>query len=418
MGIKCRIIGMVSIPAVASVGAVLYGAMTLRGAQALPAEDFAVLSTTIFAISCGAIIAATALAAMLGMKTIARPLAAIGDALGRTARSDLSFALPEQPGEDEFGTCWSAVAIFRDWRSDSIRLTSERSEAETTGAQTRRDGVMELAAEFETAVGTVIASVSKASEKLVEASEALMSNAVGTTEKSIAAASAAEQTYANVQSVASASEELSASFREIGMQIGHAAKLISLTADKVDSSDNDVQELSQSAQRVEAIVGIIRDIAEQTNLLALNATIEAARAGEAGRGFAVVASEVKALANQTAKATQDIEIHIASIQQATTRTVSSIREIGTQVRELNEVASVIAGATEEQGTVSQEIARNVAEAATGTGEVSRNVLGVKEASDITDDAAGEVLSFAQELATQSSELRGQVDRLLTTMRAA
>jgi methyl-accepting chemotaxis protein len=245
-----------------------------------------------------------------------------------------------------------------------------------------------------------------------------MANATDTTDKSVLAATAAEETYANVQTVASASEELSASFREIGQQIAHAAKLISTTADKVDSSDNDVQELSQSAQRVTAIVGIIRDIAEQTNLLALNATIEAARAGEAGRGFAVVASEVKALANQTAKATQDIEVHINSIQQATTRTVSSIQEIGAQVRELNEVATVIAGATEEQGTVSQEIARNVAEAATGTGEVSRNVIGVKEASDLTDDEAEQVLSFAQELAQQSSELRGQVDKLLSTMRAA
>src|SRR5690606_3723796 len=187
---------------------------------------------------------------------------------------------------------------------------------------------------------------------------------------------------------------------------------------KVDSSDSDVQELSQSAQRVTAIVGIIRDIAEQTNLLALNATIEAARAGEAGRGFAVVASEVKALANQTAKATQDIEVHTGSIQQATTRTVSSIQEIGAQVRELNEVATVIAGATEEQGTVSQEIARNVAEAATGTGEVSRNVIGVKEASDLTDDEAAHVLQFAQDLSAQSNDLRSHVDRLLASMRAA
>ena len=127
---------------------------------------------------------------------------------------------------------------------------------------------------------------------------------------------------------------------------------------------------------------------------------------------------MKALANQTAKATQDIEVHIGSIQQATTRTVSSIQEIGAQVRELNEVATVIAGATEEQGTVSQEIARNVAEAATGTGEVSKNVMGVKEASDITDDEAEHVLQFAQELAQQSEQLRGQVDKLLTTMRAA
>jgi methyl-accepting chemotaxis protein len=418
MGINAKLAGMIVIPGAVAIAGVIYAVTTLQSGQALSPEEFASLGTTTMAMACGAVVLAMAASMLFGIKAVGQPISRIADAMDRTAASDLSFPLPDNLVDDEFGKCWTAVAIFRDWRGDSARLRAERTQAESNGDQERRDNVLALAAEFETAVGTVIASVSKASEKLVQSSEALMSNAVGTTEKSVAAAAAAEETYVNVQSVASASEELSASFREIGMQIAHAAKLISATAAKVDSSDNDVQELSQSAQRVNAIVGIIRDIAEQTNLLALNATIEAARAGEAGRGFAVVASEVKALANQTAKATQDIEVHIGSIQQATTRTVSSIQEIGAQVRELNEVATVIAGATEEQGTVSQEIARNVAEAATGTGEVSKNVLGVKEASDITDDAAGQVLQFAQELATQSSELRGQVDRLLGTMRAA
>ncbi|BCJ92047.1 hypothetical protein IZ6_27820 [Terrihabitans soli] len=418
MGIKTKLIGTLCVPGVTAFAALVYAVMTLQSGQALAPEEFAALGTTTLAISCGAVLLALGGAAFIAIKTVGQPIAVIADALDRTAANDLSFPLPDTLVDDEFGKCWTAVAIFRDWRADSARLRAERNAAENHGDEERRNHMTALAAEFEAAVGSVIAKVSKASERLVGSSEALMTNAVGTTEKSIAAASAAEQTYVNVQSVASASEELSASFREIGMQIGHAAKLISTTADKVDSSDNDVQELSQSAQRVNAIVGIIRDIAEQTNLLALNATIEAARAGEAGRGFAVVANEVKALANQTAKATQDIEVHIGSIQQATTRTVSSIQDIGAKVRELNEVATVIAGATEEQGTVSQEIARNVAEAATGTGEVSKNVLGVKEASDITDDAAGDVLKLSQELASQSSELRGQVDKLLGTMRAA
>jgi methyl-accepting chemotaxis protein len=418
MGIKAKLIGMLAIPAVISCATLAYAVLTLQSGQALPAEEFSALGMTTLLSSCAAMLLVTAVSAFLAVKLIGQPIATIADALDRTAASDLSFALPDTLVDDEFGKCWTAVAIFRDWRADSARLRAERSAAENHGDEERRNNMLALATEFETAVGAVITSVSKASDKLVGSSEALMTNAIGTTEKSIAAASAAEQTYVNVQSVASASEELSASFREIGQQIAHAAKLISATAAKVDSSDNDVQELSQSAQRVNAIVGIIRDIAEQTNLLALNATIEAARAGEAGRGFAVVAAEVKALANQTAKATQDIEVHIGSIQQATTRTVSSIQEIGAQVRELNEVATVIAGATEEQGTVSQEIARNVAEAATGTGEVSKNVLGVKEASDITDDAAGQVLGFAKQLAEQSTELRSQVGRLLGTMRAA
>ena len=418
MGIKVKTAGAVAVPGLIALGATAYAAATLSGAQGLPAEEFSALARSTLMMSCGAVLAATAAAAFFAVRAIANPIAAVSDALDRTAKSDLSFPLPDALGEDEIGRCWTAVAFFRDWRADSARLRAERTADAAQGEQAKREGVMALAAEFETVAGGIISGVSKASSQLVKASEALMANATDTTDKSVRAASAAEQTYANVQAVASASEELSASFREIGQQIAHAAKLISATAEKVDASDSDVQELSQSAQRVNAIVGIIRDIAEQTNLLALNATIEAARAGEAGRGFAVVASEVKALANQTAKATQDIEIHIGSIQQATTRTVSSIQEIGAQVRELNEVATVIAGATEEQGTVSQEIARNVAEAATGTGEVSRNVLGVKEASDLTDDEAEHVLQFAQELETQSSELRGQVDRLLATMRAA
>jgi len=390
----------------------------LEEVQQATEATYTTILTEIGAIAAICILAGLAISFYIGTFSLSRPLSAVSRALTRLAGGDLDTEIPAKRAKDEIGDIWGVVGTFRDSLAEAERLRAEHAANAEQVAQERRQGMLSLADEFERAVSAVIANMSTASGKLVDASEALMSSAAATTDKSTAAAGASEQTYANVQSVANASEELSASFREIGTQIAHAAKLISTTAHKVDSSDSDVQELSQSAHRVEAIVGIIRDIAEQTNLLALNATIEAARAGEAGRGFAVVASEVKALASQTAKATQDIEVHIAAIQSATERTVGSIQEIGRQVRELNEVATVIAGATEEQATVSQEIARNVSEAATGTGEVSRNVVGVKEASGVTDTAAGEVFSFAQTIADQSTELRSQVDRLLNMVRAA
>jgi len=206
--------------------------------------------------------------------------------------------------------------------------------------------------------------------------------------------------------------------QEIGRQVLGSAHLAQTAVGEADQTQHLVQDLSQAASRIGEVVGLISNIAGQTNLLALNATIEAARAGEAGRGFAVVAAEVKELAGQTAKATEEISHQIIQIQGATGQAVSAIDTIAARIREINGVATTIAAAVEQQGAATQEIVRNVSQAATGTDQVTSNIVGVAQASEATGAAATQVLGAASELSRQSEQLGAEVSRFLSTIRAA
>ena len=232
-------------------------------------------------------------------------------------------------------------------------------------------------------------------------------------------AAASEQATTNVQTVAAATEEMSSSVGEIGRQVS-ASRPRSPSARSVEAekTNAEVQGLAEAASKIGEVVNLISDIAEQTNLLALNATIEAARAGEAGKGFAVVASEVKTLASQTAKATEEIAAQIGAIQGAVGGSVEAIKGIGKTIAEISEIATTIASAVEEQGAATQEISRNVQEAAQGTSEVTENISGVNQAAGETGAAAGQVLSAAQELSRQSETLRTEVERFLIDVKAA
>jgi len=231
-------------------------------------------------------------------------------------------------------------------------------------------------------------------------------------------AAAADQAAANVTTVAAAAEELGSSVEEIGRQVQGSATLSREAVSEAAQTTTFVRDLSEAAQRIGDVVAMISTIAGQTNLLALNATIEAARAGEAGRGFAVVASEVKALATQTAKATEEISGQIALIQTSTGRAVQAIGSITGRIREIDGVATTIAAAVEQQGAATQEIVRNVTQAATGTGEVTSNIAGVAGAAEETGTAAGQVLGAASALSRQSEHLSAEIARFLATVRAA
>jgi methyl-accepting chemotaxis protein len=275
-----------------------------------------------------------------------------------------------------------------------------------------------LANEFEATVGGIIEIVSTASAKLETAAGTLTKTADTTQRLSERVAVASDQASANVQSVALATGQISSSVAEIGHRVHDSTKIALEAVKQAERTDARIAALSNAASRIGDVVKLITAIAEQTNLLALNATIEAARAGEAGRGFAVVAHEVKGLATQTAKATEEIASQIGSMQIATQESVTAIKEISGTIARISEISSAIAATVEEQGTSIREISRNVGAAAEGTAQVATNIADVNRGASETGSASAEVLSSAQSLANESNRLKLEVQRFLATVRAA
>ena len=350
---------------------------------------------------------------------ITRPIRRLVDALRRMASGDADATIAGRERRDEVGAVGRAVEDIRALVSRKATEEAERQQiAEAAAASERQRTLHELADGFESAVGSIIATVSASAGALQVTAETMNATASRTTEQSVAVAAAAEEAASNVGTVAAAAEELGSSVQEIGRQIDGSASLARRAVEEAAQTAGLVQDLSTAATRIGDVVALITTIAGQTNLLALNATIEAARAGEAGRGFAVVAAEVKELANQTTRATHEIEEQIGRIQASTGHAVGAIRTISDRIGEISQVTTSIAAAVEEQGAATQEIVRNVAQAACGTSEVTQNITGVAHAAEQTGGATAQVLTSAADLAAQSDALNRQVGRFLATVRAA
>ncbi|WP_267424425.1 methyl-accepting chemotaxis protein [Methylobacterium sp. GC_Met_2] len=358
-----------------------------------------------------------ALGLLVGQRQIARPLRAVSDAIERLSRGD--HALPAVTvRRDEIGAIWTSTRILSEMlqKAEAQRQDHQRSDADSTTR--KRSEMTALADQFQGNIGGLVQHLAGAAAGMERAAATMAGNAERTGSQSQAVTRAAETTSHNVEAVAAATEELAATASEIGVQVSQTSSAAESAVEATRRTRASVQALARSADGIGRVVSLISTIAGQTNLLALNATIEAARAGEAGRGFAVVATEVKDLATQTAKATEEIAGQIAAMRTATHEAVAAIEEIGGTIEQVHGIALGVAAAVEEQQVATQEIARSIAEAASGTRSVTDTMALVLGAANETGISAAQVLEAAADIARRSNGLGGEVAGFVTQVRAA
>jgi len=347
---------------------------------------------------------------------IANGLDRIAGATGAIARGDLATMVEGAERRDEVGALARSVDALRLTAIEASQLRSRQAALEAQAADERRAAMNRFADDFERTVGGLVRSVADAAGKLSETSSAMSRGAGETTELVDTAAQAANHTSGNVHAVAGAAEQLAASIREIAQQVAESTTGSTRAVEDVRRTYQLIEQLDTVAKRTVEVVDLIRSIAEQTNLLALNATIEAARAGEAGKGFAVVASEVKNLANQTAKATDDVQAQIEAMTSATASVVEAMRGVGGVIETVNSVASSISAAIEEQGAATRAISTNVSEAAHGVTSVSNSLTMVCDHATATGRASTEVAAAARDVGTQTERMRNEVSGFLAKIR--
>ena len=390
-----------------------------KGADAAGQEATSSYNTAfmLVAIILGAAVLIGCLVGVYLVRDVSRGIASIVSPMKSLGEGDLTAIVPHQGEKTEIGTMADTLQVFKD-ALIAKKAADEAAAADADAKIARGQRVDAITRDFEKLIGELVGSLSSSSTELEAAANTLTTTAESTGRISGEAADASQEVSSNVQSVAVATEEITSSVGEIGRQVQESSRIADEAVRQAQKTDASITELSQAAARIGDVVKLITAVAEQTNLLALNATIEAARAGEAGRGFAVVASEVKALAAQTAKATDEISAQVAGMQTATQESVSTIKEIGKTITSISEIASAIAAAVEEQGAATGEISRNVQQAAALSGEVANSITNVSRGAGETGAASGQVLSSAQMLSADSTRLKTEVEKFLANVRAA
>ena len=387
----------------------------------LESESKAIIGETerlILMLAAGGFLLGGVLALLLG-RGISRPMTAMCKAMRELAGGNFDVVLPGLGRRDELGEMAGAVEEFKLQAVAKAERDAAAQDAQTKASSAaRRAELIRFADDFEAAVGVIVANVSASAVQLESSAGTLTRTAETTQSLSSQVAGASEEASSNMQSVAAATEQLSTSVDEIGRRVCESSKIAEAAVLQAEQTDGRIGKLSRAAQEIGDVVKLITAIAEQTNLLALNATIEAARAGDAGRGFAVVAAEVKSLASQTAKATDEISSHILGMQGATQESVAAIKEIGGTIGQISSIAAQIASAVQQQSSATQEIARSVQSVAQGTHEAAADITQVNRGAIETGSASEEVLNSAKTLSSESTRLRAELDRFMANIRAA
>ena len=354
--------------------------------------------------------------ALMIWRGVAKPIADITRVTEAVAAGEASVAVPFSERKDEIGALARSIAVFqRAMRHNDELNRTVRGDAETRAQ--RQEQMSGEIARFSAEVEATLSELGRISDQMLAASNQLASAADAASSKTESAASASAEASSNVRDIASAADELSASVNEIDRQVAQSNAIATKAVNEAGRTNIAVKELDEAAARIGDVVKLITDIAEQTNLLALNATIEAARAGEAGRGFAVVAGEVKALAGQTSRATEEITTQIAGMQRATVRSIEAITSIEHIIREIGDISGAIAAAVTEQGAATAEIARSVEIAAKRTVQTADEVSQVGTATEDTRSSAGTVKTVADDLGSVAGRIRGQVDAFFQRLSA-